>query len=103
MHDVRKFDRASRNILRLRAAADALVDRKQKSYRLFLNYAKHGDLQVLTYRHRASRTPVPEPFIWYVAECLAEFCAAMEDGGINDKQPEWKQISKSVGYNDWAV
>ncbi|KAK4503448.1 hypothetical protein PRZ48_004363 [Zasmidium cellare] len=60
-----------------------LVSRNTRSYRLYTAYCEHNDLKEIIRHYRSVGQPIPEPFIWSVAEALMECALAMELGHTN--------------------
>lgn len=61
------------------------------SYRMYLEWAPHSDLETLIGGHRSAGSYVPEPMVWYVAERLAQAGRAMEGVMLHTPQP-WDEI-----------
>ena len=70
-----------------------LIDNVAKTYRLYLTWATHRDLDDFITLHRRANRLCPEPMIWYVAESLAKCGLAMERGTLDDTaDSEWDEI-----------
>lgn len=63
------------------------------SYKMYLQWVGGGDLNNLIIRHIQNGSQIPEPFIWYVLEALAECGVAMRQGdGWSPSSTEWESI-----------
>jgi serine/threonine protein kinase len=60
------------------------VDRDNKFIRLYMGFAKWGDLNSAIFRRQdyqyLSKYGLPEPYIWYAAYCLASALQTLEEG-----------------------
>lgn len=89
MMDVPRFQ----NVIRLRERLHrGLIDHNFTRYKLYLEWSSKRDLEGLIQRYTAAGTHVPEPFIWYVAECLARCGLAMRQGDPTHANRDWTAI-----------
>lgn len=76
------------NVVKLRATtrSDVLrwVRKYNRMFRAYMEFCPHGNLDKLIAHYRASKSRVPEPMIWNVAEALARCGAAMHEIGPGD-------------------
>ena len=81
------------NVIQLRGGINrALIDNELQTFRFYLEYAMHGDLDHLIETHRNRGVYIPEPMVWYVAEALARCGLAMQQGSLTAPIAEWDQI-----------
>jgi serine/threonine protein kinase len=69
----------------------SIIHRAHKTYRVYTEYAQHGDLENFLEDYVREGDDVPEPFIWCVAEHLVEAGLGMFQGGTIPL-PDWQQI-----------
>lgn len=81
----------SDNTVRLLAAPEVWYDRPH-AFRLYMEFAPHGDVKELIKLHAEHREPVPEMFLWLVFRALLRNALIMEQGGIQTKRNPWSQI-----------
>lgn len=70
--------------LREIASLKQLVDENSKRYRVYTHYCQHGSLQDVLEFYQEYGDPIPEPFIWYVAERLMEAGLALASTGLGE-------------------
>lgn len=70
-----------------------LIDDEVMKYRVYVEWCKYGDLDSLMQRFEREERPIPEPFIWSVAEFLLECAIAMAEGTTSEmRDEEWQEI-----------
>lgn len=72
-----------------------LIDDELTMYKLYMDWCPCGDTSDIIEKHRASDNRIPEAFIWYVAESLADAAVAMERGTLDENGPpakDWRPI-----------
>ena len=84
------------------------VDHENLCYKMYLVFAAYGDLDSLIKRHMAplgmyGPRPMPEPFIWCVAEAMGRAAVAMRRGEhFEEKGEEWKEIVHRYDLSSFA-
>lgn len=70
------------------------IDRQRKLHRIFMEFCPRGDLASVWSYYKDDRARyVPEPFIWYCAEALAEAGVIMLQGELeNNPVSDWVPI-----------
>ena len=77
-----------------------LIDHDACTFRLYLEWCQHQDLMDLIGMHAKANDTIAEPFVWYVAEALAECGLVMEHGvasvdelaNAGNRERPWGQI-----------
>lgn len=84
------------------------IDTVAQSYRVYTPWCMNRDLHSVISLHIDQGTPIPEPFIWYVAETLGKCSYMMTyghwpgpgagplDNAFQIKTPDWKSIVHRV-------
>ncbi|KAF2163784.1 hypothetical protein M409DRAFT_25966 [Zasmidium cellare ATCC 36951] len=77
-------------------AIQNFVRKTTRSYRLYTAYCEHHDLHEIIQDYSQRGQPIPEPFIWSVAETLMECALVMERGHANERfrgsVANWQEI-----------
>ncbi|EME45901.1 hypothetical protein DOTSEDRAFT_22025 [Dothistroma septosporum NZE10] len=67
-------------------------------WRLYLEYAPHGDLDAVVNAHFGTGTQVPEAFLWMLFQSLIETALILKNGVLSGKSPDiWREIV----HRDW--
>ena len=75
-----------------------LIDQDAMKFRMYIEWCQNRDLGDLIDSFARDQRPIPEPFIWYVAEGLAECALAMAQGSITQDQVDgWREIVHRYG------
>lgn len=78
------------NTVKLLAPPQVIYD--QWKYRLYMEFAPHGDTDQLLKLHDKHGEPIPELFLWLVFQALLNNCMIMKQGGITEKKDPWSEI-----------
>ncbi|TKA81902.1 hypothetical protein B0A49_00135 [Cryomyces minteri] len=73
------------------------VDRAKRKFRLFTEFCPHGSLSSVIEEYKRGESPLPEPFLWHVFECLARACLVMQQGAVNGPAAGW---DKEIVHRD---
>lgn len=76
------------------------IEHRRKVHRMFLEYCARGDLYKVWAGYSEKSTWVPEPFLWYCAEAMAEVGVLLLQGDL-DRNPvsDWVPII----HRDWKT